>query len=112
MKSAISRTVLVNLIVNGGLALQTRLRENRLIVSYHQISWHLKKRSENVKSLKNNGAFPEGFLEQERKGIQSQTNKSEGNSRVSYVRVRYMLIRRRKILEHNDKNKLAQLRFS
>ena len=70
------------------------------------------KKGENVKSLQNNGAFPEGFLEQERKGIQSQTNQLEGNSGVSYVRVRYMLIRRRKIVEHNDKNKLAQLRFS
>lgn len=47
-----SRTVLVNLIVNGGLVLQTSLRKNRLIVSYQQISWHLKKRSENVESLK------------------------------------------------------------
>jgi len=44
VKSAISRTVLVNLIVNGGLVLQTSLRKNRLIVSYHQISWPLKKK--------------------------------------------------------------------
>ena len=35
------------------------------------------KRGENVKSLQNNGAFAEGFLEQERKGEQSQTNKSD-----------------------------------
>ena len=37
----------------------------------------IEKRGENVKSLQNNGAFAEGFLEQERKGEQSQTNKSE-----------------------------------
>lgn len=59
MKSAMSRTVLVNLIVNGGLVLQTSLRKNRLIVSYQQISWHLKKRSENVESLKTMAHFLE-----------------------------------------------------
>ena len=57
--------------VNGGLALQTSLSKNRLIVSYQQISCHLKIE---VKMSIHYKTFAEGFLEQDRKGVHSQTD--------------------------------------